>query len=63
MLTDNYRNLTGPAFDDDCGCHCSADRARFQDALDEIHVLLDGQTASTITDTLLDQIREELDQR
>lgn len=62
MIT-NYRALRGPMFDDDCQCHCSEDRARFQDALDEIHVLLDGQTASTITDTLLDQVREELDRR
>ena len=62
MITD-YRALRGPAYDDDCNCHCSADRARFQDALDEIHCLLDGQTASTVTDTLLDLVREELDQR
>ena len=54
MLTDNYRNLRGPAYDDDCQCHCSGRAAEFQDALDEIHFLLNGQTASTVTDILLD---------
>ena len=62
MITD-YRGLTGPAYDDDCNCHCSADRARFQDALDEIHCLLDGQTADTVTDTLLDLVREQVARR
>lgn len=62
MITD-YRGLTGPAYDDDCNCHCSGRAAEFQDALDEIHLLLDGQTATTITDTLLDQIREQVARR
>ncbi|MBM9432360.1 hypothetical protein [Flaviflexus equikiangi] len=62
MITD-YRHVRGPAFDDDCQCHCSGRAADMQDALDEIHVLLDGQAASTITDTLLDQVREQADRR
>ena len=62
MITD-YRNLTGPAYDDDCNCHCSGRAAEFQDALDGIHFLLKGKTADTVTDTLLDLIREELDRR
>ena len=44
MITD-YRGLTGPAYDDDCQCHCSGRAAERQDALDEIHLLLVGLTA------------------
>ena len=40
MITD-YRALRGPAFDDDCQCHCSGRAADLQDALDEIHILAD----------------------
>lgn len=59
----NYQAMRGPMFDEDCGCHCSEDRATFQDALDEIAGILDGITATTITDTLLDEIRAEVDKR
>lgn len=62
MITD-YRGLTGPMYDDDCNCHCSGRADDLQDALDEIHHLLDGQTADTVTDTLLDQIREQVARR
>ena len=63
MITTDYRALSGPAYDDDCQCHCSGRAADLQDALDEIHCLLDGQTADTVTDTLLDQIREQVARR
>ena len=62
MITD-YQAMRGPMFDEDCGCHCSAERNLFQSALDEIAVLLDGVTATTITDTILDEIRAEADKR
>ena len=62
MIT-NYQAFRGPMFDEDCGCHCSAERNLFQDALDEIAGILDGVTASNITDTLLDEIRAEADKR
>lgn len=62
MITD-YRALRGPAFDDDCQCHCSGRAAEFQDALDGIHFLLKGKTADTVTDTLLDQVREQVARR
>lgn len=35
-----YRHLTGPAFDEDCQCHCMDERNQFQGALDEIELLL-----------------------
>lgn len=62
MIT-NYQSMRGPAYDEDCGCHCSNERNQFQSALDEIAALLDGVTASNITDTLLDEIRAEVDKR
>lgn len=62
MIT-NYQTLRGPAYDEDCGCHCNAERNLFQSALDEIAVLLDGVTATTITDEILDQVRAEADKR
>lgn len=57
----NYRHMTGPAFDEDCQCHCSEERNTFQQALDNIRHLLDGHTATTITDTVLDAIMKETD--
>lgn len=62
MIT-NYQMLRGPMFDEDCGCHCSEERNLFQAALDEIATLLDGITASNITDEILDRIRAEADKR
>ena len=57
MIT-NYQAMRGPAYDENCGCHCSEDRATFQDALDNIADLLEDVTASNITDTILDQVVE-----
>ena len=62
MITD-YQAMRGPMFNEDCGCHCNAERNQFQAALDEIAVLLDGVTATNITDTILDAIRVEVDKR
>ena len=62
MIT-NYQTLRGPAYDEDCGCHCNAERNLFQSALDEIAALLNGVTATTITDEILDEIRVEVDKR
>ena len=62
MITD-YQAMRGPMFNEDCGCHCSAERNQFQSALDEIAGILDGVTASTITDEILDAIRAEADKR
>ena len=62
MITD-YQAMRGPMFNEDCGCHCSAERNQFQGALDEIAVLLDGVTATNITDTILDEIRAEVAKR
>lgn len=36
MITD-YQAMRGPMFNEDCGCHCSAERNQFQGALDEIN--------------------------
>ena len=36
MITD-YQAMRGPMFNEDCGCHCSAERNQFQSALDEIN--------------------------
>ena len=57
MIT-NYQAMRGPAYDNDCGCHCSEERNLFQDALDNIADLLEDVTASNITDTILDQVVE-----
>ena len=62
MIT-NYQAMRGPMFDEDCGCHCSEERNRVQGALDEIAGILDGVTATNITDTILDEIRAEVDKR
>ena len=62
MIT-SYQSMRGPAYDEDCGCHCNAERNLFQSALDEIAALLDGVTATTITDEILDQVRAEADKR
>ena len=62
MITD-YQSMRGPMFNEDCGCHCSAERNLFQSALDEIAALLDGVTATNITDEILDQVRAEADKR
>ena len=50
-------------YDDDCQCYCSHDRDNFQDALDEIAVLIDGLTADNVTDSILDEIREQVGRR
>ena len=57
----NYRHLTGPRYDEDCNCHCMEERNTFQQALDNIRHLLDGQTATTLTDSMLDEIMKETD--
>ena len=53
MITD-YRNLTGPAFDDDCQCHCSGRAADLQDALDEIQLIVGDPDKPRRLDTMTD---------
>ena len=48
-------------WDNDCGDFCREDRNQFQESLDEIATMLDGITATTMTDTLLDELRVEAD--
>ena len=58
----SYNDYSTP-WDDDCDCVMAEERNQFQSALDEIAVLLDGVTALTITDEILDQVRAEVDKR
>ena len=58
----SYNDYSTP-WDDECDCQVAEERNRFQSALDEIAVLLDGVTATNITDEILDQIRAEADKR
>ena len=58
----SYNDYSTP-WDDECDCVMAEERNQFQSALDEIAVLLDGVTATTITDTILDEIRAEADKR
>lgn len=55
----NYQNLAGPRYDEDCQCHCMDERNEFQQALDNIRHMLKNHTATTITDTVLDEIMKE----
>ena len=59
----NYRDLRGPAHDEDCDCHCSADRQRFQHSLDEIAAIVNGKTARDLTDGDIQSIEEQADHR
>ena len=58
----SYNDYSTP-WDDECDCQVAEERNRFQSALDEIAGILDGVTASNVTDTLLDEIRAEVDKR
>ena len=50
-------------WDDECDCATAEERNVFQSALEKIADLLDGVTASNITDTLLDDIWVEVNRR
>ena len=58
----SYNDYSTP-WDDECDCQVAEERNTFQSALDEIAGILDGVTASTITDEILDEIRAEVDKR
>lgn len=57
----NYRHLTGPRFDEDCNCHCMEERNIFHQALDNIRELIGDNTATTMTDPILNAIVKETD--
>ena len=58
----SYNDYSTP-WDDECDCVMAEERNQFQSALDEIAGILDGVTATNITDTILDQVRAEADKR
>ena len=58
----SYDDYSTP-WDNECDCVMAEERNLFQSALDEIAGILDGVTATNITDEILDEIRAEADKR
>ena len=64
MLSDHkYSSYAGPAFDEDCQCHCMEERNTFQAALDAIADRIKGQRISDLTDIDLEFIDEQVSDR
>lgn len=58
-----YRSSRGPAYDEDCQCHCMEERNTFHQALENINEIVGDKHLDKLVDQDIDAIRNELSVR